>query len=158
MTTLATRTHTTPARAQKFGDVDMSSGKNMFSSIRNSTAAKHAAPAQIAPPTPPAFQRKNDFAPPPRRVPSTSASSPATSPAPPAPPALPRRNTQEEGEWVEALYDYHSEVGVSVVRDAAGGLGADVLDRTLATWICRRACACWWWSAPRTIGTCTCIV
>ncbi|RPD74579.1 hypothetical protein L226DRAFT_523399 [Lentinus tigrinus ALCF2SS1-7] len=98
---------------RKFGDVDMSSGKNMFSSLRNSTAAKHATPAQVAPPTPPAFKRNTDFAPPPRRVPSASASSPsppAVSPSPPAPPALPRRNTQqEEGEWAEALYDYHSE-------------------------------------------------
>ncbi|RDX52942.1 hypothetical protein OH76DRAFT_1343952 [Lentinus brumalis] len=117
---------------RKFGDVDMSSGKNMFSSIRNSTAAKHAAPAQIAPPTPPAFQRKNDFAPPPRRVPSTSASSPATSPAPPAPPALPRRNTQDEGEWVEALYDYHSEDPGDL--DLQEGMRVLVVERTSDDW------------------------
>ena len=106
-------------RVQKFGDVDMSSGKNMFTSLRHSTAAKHAPPAQVAPPTPPAFKRTTDFAPPPRRVPSASASarSPSTSPAPPAPPALPRRNTQqEEGEWAEALYDYHSEVGIRLLE------------------------------------------
>ncbi|KAI0751211.1 hypothetical protein C8Q80DRAFT_558824 [Daedaleopsis nitida] len=99
-------------QARKFGDVDMSSGKNMFSSIRNSTAAKNAAPAQVAPPNPPAFARRTDFAPPPRRVPSTGAStpSPAVSPAPAAAPPLPRRATQQEsGEWAEALYDYHSE-------------------------------------------------
>ena len=104
--------HSTLSRAQKFGDVDMSSGKNMFSSLRNSTAAKSAPPAQVAPPTPAAFQRKNDFAPPPRRVPSTGASapSPAASPAPAPPPALPRRAAQQSGEWAEALYDYHSDV------------------------------------------------
>ncbi|KAI0722017.1 SH3 domain-containing protein [Cerioporus squamosus] len=120
---------------RRFGDVDMSSGKNMLSSIRNSTAAKHATPAQIAPPTPPAFQRKNDFAPPPRRVPSTSAStpSPAASPAPPAPPALPRRNTQqEEGEWAEALYDYHSEDPGDL--DLQEGVRVLVLERTSDDW------------------------
>ena len=47
------RTH-----VQKFGDVDMSSGKNMFMSLGHSTAAKHA------PLIPPAFKRTTDFAPP----------------------------------------------------------------------------------------------
>ncbi|EJF63093.1 SH3-domain-containing protein [Dichomitus squalens LYAD-421 SS1] len=95
--------------SRKFGDVDLSSGKNMFSSIRGSTAAKHAGPAQVAPPTPPAFKRNTEFAPPPRRVPSTGSSVTAASPTPP--PALPRRQpTQEEsGEWAEALYPYESD-------------------------------------------------
>ncbi|RPD62081.1 SH3-domain-containing protein [Lentinus tigrinus ALCF2SS1-6] len=121
---------------RKFGDVDMSSGKNMFSSLRNSTAAKHATPAQVAPPTPPAFKRNTDFAPPPRRVPSASASSPsppAVSPSPPAPPALPRRNTQqEEGEWAEALYDYHSEDPGDLALQE--GVRVLVVERTSDDW------------------------
>ncbi|KAI0723555.1 SH3 domain-containing protein [Earliella scabrosa] len=122
-------------RAQKFGDVDMSSGKNMFSSLRNSTAAKSAPPAQVAPPTPAAFQRKNDFAPPPRRVPSTGASapSPAASPAPAPPPALPRRAAQQSGEWAEALYDYHS--------DDPGDLPLSEGDRVL---VVERTSDDWW--------------
>ncbi|KAJ8502072.1 hypothetical protein ONZ51_g215 [Trametes cubensis] len=105
--------HTKLVQTRKFGgDVDVSSAKNMFSSIRGSTAAKHATPAQVAPPTPPAFSRRNDFAPPPRRVPSTSGSSNASPAANTPPPPVPRRAQQEpevEGEWAEALYDYHSE-------------------------------------------------
>ena len=94
----------------KFGDVDMSSGKNMFSSIRGSTAAKNAGPAQVAPPQPPAFQRNSGFAPPPKRVSSVGPPAPAVSPTPP--PALPRRQTTQEeaGEWAEALYPYTSDV------------------------------------------------
>ena len=92
----------------------MSSGKNMFSSIRGSTAAKNAGPAQVAPPQAPAFKRNADFAPPPRRVSSIGAPAPAASPTPP--PALPRRQpTQEEaGEWAEASYPYTSDVRVLV--------------------------------------------
>ncbi|KAH9894098.1 hypothetical protein C8Q73DRAFT_836104 [Cubamyces lactineus] len=107
--------HAKLVQTRKFGgDVDMSSAKNMFSSIRGSTAAKHAAPPQVAPPTPPAFPRRNDFAPPPRRVPSTSGSANASPAANTPPPPVPRRAQQEpepevEGEWAEALYDYHSE-------------------------------------------------
>ncbi|KAI0329972.1 SH3-domain-containing protein [Cubamyces sp. BRFM 1775] len=107
--------HAKLVQTRKFGgDVDVSSAKNMFSSIRGSTAAKHATPAQVAPPTPPAFPRRNDFAPPPRRVPSTSGSSNASPAANTPPPPIPRRAQQEpepeeEGEWAEALYDYHSE-------------------------------------------------
>lgn len=96
-------------QGRKFGDVDMSSGKNMFTSIRGSTAAKNAAPAQVAPPQPPAFSRNAGFAPPPKRTSSAGAPAPAASPTPP--PALPRRQpTQEEaGEWAEALYPYTSD-------------------------------------------------
>ncbi|KAI0773730.1 hypothetical protein C8Q74DRAFT_1266281 [Fomes fomentarius] len=121
--------------ARKFGDVDMSSGKNMFSSIRNSTAMKSAPPPQIAPPTPPAFQRRNDFAPPPRRVPSTGAStpSPAPTPSPGPPPALPRRATQQEsGEWAEALYEYSSDdPGDLPLQEGARVL---VVERTSEDW------------------------
>ena len=74
-----------------------------------------AAPAQVAPPTPPAFPRRSDFAPPPRRMPSTGPGAGA-SPTPGSgnPPPPPRRQTatppEESGEWVEAMYDYSSEV------------------------------------------------
>ncbi|KAL1939690.1 hypothetical protein VTO73DRAFT_9723 [Trametes versicolor] len=122
----------TPTR--KFGDVDMSSGKNMFNSLRNSTAAKHAAPAQVAPPTPPAFQRKNDFAPPPRRVPSTgsSRSSVISNSAPPPP--IPRRTQEpeESGEWAEAMYDYHSEDPGDL--DLQEGVRVLILEKTSDDW------------------------
>lgn len=125
-----------PPPAQKFGDVDMSSGKNMFNSLRNSTAAKHAAPAQVAPPTPPAFQRKNDFAPPPRRVPSTgsSRSSVISNSAPPPP--IPRRTQEPEpeegGEWAEAMYDYHSEDPGDL--DLQEGVRVLILEKTSDDW------------------------
>ncbi|KAI0676723.1 hypothetical protein C8Q78DRAFT_987309 [Trametes maxima] len=101
--------HNKLVAGKKFGDVDMSSGKNMFASLRNSTAAKHATPAQVAPPTPAAFQRKNDFAPPPRRVPSTGSTARASvSPAPPPVPRRAQQEPEESGEWAEAVYEYHS--------------------------------------------------
>jgi len=103
---------------KKFGDVDLSSGKNMFSSLRNSTANKSAVPPPVAPPVPSAFaQKKNAFAPPPtRRMPSSSPSveSVETRPQVRATPPLPNRQpppsaAEEEGEWVEALYEYSSD-------------------------------------------------
>ncbi|KAI0637660.1 hypothetical protein C8Q77DRAFT_380022 [Trametes polyzona] len=120
---------------RKFGDVDMSSTKNMFSSLRHSTAAKHATPAQVAPPTPPAFQRKNDFAPPPRRVPSTGSSrSSVAAPSSPAPPPVPRRAQQEEesGEWAEAMYDYHSEDPGDL--DLQEGVRVLIVEKTSDDW------------------------
>ncbi|OSX60494.1 hypothetical protein POSPLADRAFT_1147923 [Postia placenta MAD-698-R-SB12] len=100
-------------RAHKFGDVDISSGKAMFSSLRNSTANKTATPPPVAPPTPPAFaSRKNNLgAPPPvRRVNSATsiASRAETAPSPPPPPP-PRPHQEPEGDWAEVVYDYSSE-------------------------------------------------
>ncbi|KAL7282005.1 hypothetical protein ACG7TL_003472 [Trametes sanguinea] len=124
---------------RKFGDVDMSSTKNMFSSIRHSTAAKHAPPPQVAPPTPPAFPRKNTFAPPPRRVPSASGSAAsANSPPPPAPPRRQQEPEQEEeeegesGEWAEALYDYHSEDPGDL--DLQEGVRVLIVEKTSDDW------------------------
>ena len=137
----------------------MSSSKNMFTSLRNSTAAKSAPPAQVAPPTPPAFKRRSDFGPPPlradfqppppRRVPSTGSSAasvrsaspppavPAVPSAAPAPaPMLPRRQTatppEESGEWVEAMYDYSSEDPGDL--DIQEGQRILVVERTSDDW------------------------
>ena len=105
---------------KKFGDVDLSSKKNMFSSIRHGTANKHATPPAVAPPVPAAFTpRQNMFGPPPvRRVPSAASSQngPAAKAASPPPPPPARARVEEpesEGDWAEALYDYSSEVGIS---------------------------------------------
>ncbi|KAI1785340.1 SH3-domain-containing protein [Ganoderma leucocontextum] len=119
-------------QGRKFGDVDMSSGKNMFTSIRGSTAAKNAAPAQVAPPQPPAFKRNSSFAPPPKRGSSAGAPAPAASPTPP--PALPRRQpTQEEaGEWAEALYPYTSDDPGDL--DLEEGVRVFVVEKTSDDW------------------------
>jgi abl interactor 2 len=92
---------------QKFGDVDTSSAKNLFGSLRNSTANKSATPSP--PIAPSAFApKKNAFAPPPaRRVPPTTSGLPAK--------RQPETEEEEvEGEWAEALYDYSSEVPIIV--------------------------------------------
>jgi len=91
---------------KSFGDVDTSSGKNMFTSLRNSTANKST--VQPPPQIQSTFQqKKNAFTPPPMRRVSSGGSSPS---APPPPPARPRVQEEEpEGEWAEVLYDYSSE-------------------------------------------------
>ncbi|OCH83553.1 hypothetical protein OBBRIDRAFT_808924, partial [Obba rivulosa] len=94
---------------RKFGDVDVSSAKNMFTSLRNSTVNKAATPPPVAPPTPAALPRRGGFAPPPvRRVGSTSDSGTSARSPPPPPPPRPHE-PEPEGEWAEALYDYTSE-------------------------------------------------
>ncbi|PSS31992.1 hypothetical protein PHLCEN_2v2234 [Hermanssonia centrifuga] len=99
---------------KKFGDVDLSSGKNMYLSIRHGTANKTAPSAAVAPPVPAAFPpKKNAFAPPPvRRVSSVSNQENEVRASPPAPPPPPRprqEEPEEQGDWAEALYDYSSE-------------------------------------------------
>jgi len=98
---------------KKFGDVDTSSAKNFFGSLRNSS--KPASPPQVT--SPPAFAgRENNFGPPPvRRVASSATPAPAAAHAPPPPPPVPRRQPTPEpeeeevdGEWAEVLYDYDS--------------------------------------------------
>ena len=64
--------------------------------------------------------RQNNFAPPPRRTASNSSASPAPEAATPPPPAPRRQPSQpqyaepeaeeEQGDWVEALYEYDSGV------------------------------------------------
>ncbi|EMD31843.1 hypothetical protein CERSUDRAFT_119418 [Gelatoporia subvermispora B] len=97
---------------KKFGDVDVSSAKNMFTSLRNSTANKTATPSSIAPPTPTSLPRRGGFAPPPvRRVSNVSDSSTTSARSPPPPPPPPPRpqEPEVEGEWAEAMYEYSSE-------------------------------------------------
>ncbi|KAI0761769.1 hypothetical protein BC629DRAFT_994960 [Irpex lacteus] len=100
---------------KKFGDVDTTSAKGMYSSIRHGTANKSAVPPPVAAPIPPAFAApKNNFAPPPvRRVSSTtSTAEPVRATPPPPPPPPPRAvepEPEEPGEWAEALYEYASE-------------------------------------------------
>ena len=83
----------------------MSSAKNMFGSLRSSTANKSATP--VTPRAPPAFSVKNSFAPPPvRRTPS--AEPPTAKYQPPT--EEPEEEEEVQGEWAEALYDYNSGV------------------------------------------------
>ncbi|GJE84802.1 SH3 domain-containing protein [Phanerochaete sordida] len=96
---------------KKFGDVDLTSGKNMYLSIRHGTANKTATPPPVAAPVPAALPHiKNSFAPPPRRVPSAVSSPKSESKAsPPPPPPPPRPQPEPEGEWAEAMYEYTSD-------------------------------------------------
>lgn len=90
------------------GDVDTTSLKASFVSVKNSTVNKKKGPPSVAPPLPSAFQkRQNNFAPPPsRRVTSDSTPSPE-----------PEAEPEEQGEWAEALYDYNSgEPGDLVIQ------------------------------------------
>lgn len=89
----------------------MSSGKNMFNSLRHSTANKSISPPE--PVVPPAFtSKKNAWGPPPvRRISSPGTATNETANAAPPPPPRARKATPEVSEeWVEALYDYNSEV------------------------------------------------
>jgi len=103
---------------KKFGDVDMSSGTNMFRSLRNSTASKSAVPSPIIPVVPSAFTaKKNSFTPPPvrRAASATSSNSNADTHehsvlrSPPLPARQATVAVESEGEWVHALYSYSSE-------------------------------------------------
>ncbi|KAJ7499363.1 SH3-domain-containing protein [Mycena latifolia] len=87
---------------RKFGsDVDTTSAKNMFSSIRNS--GKQPPPA--VPIAPPAFApRKNAYGPPPGRAGGPAATPPAQEEEPEEEEA----EEEAQGEWAEALYDYDS--------------------------------------------------
>jgi len=122
---------------RKFGDVDVSSTKNFFGSLRNSTANKTASPPPVAAPIPAAFAaKKNAFAPPPiRRVPSSSTSTSAREPSPQPTPSRQTDETEEvvQGEWAEALYDYSS--------DDPGDLALKANQRVLVT---ERTSVDWW--------------
>ncbi|KAF9057351.1 hypothetical protein BJ165DRAFT_1520741 [Panaeolus papilionaceus] len=94
---------------RKFGDVDTSSTKNFFGSLRNSSKPTSPPPP---PPVPAAFApRQNNFGPPPKRAVSITKT-PSREPSPPPAPA--RRNQPEpeeeedDSEWFEAIYAYDS--------------------------------------------------
>ncbi|KAJ6627384.1 hypothetical protein B0H10DRAFT_2161087 [Mycena sp. CBHHK59/15] len=83
---------------RKFGsDVDTTSAKNMFSSVRNTGKTTHSVPT-----APPAFApRKNAYGPPPSRT--GAAASPSHEAEEPE-----VEEEEAQGEWAEALYDYDS--------------------------------------------------
>ncbi|KAI0092503.1 hypothetical protein BDY19DRAFT_990220 [Irpex rosettiformis] len=119
---------------KKFGDVDTTSAKGMYSSIRHGTANKTAVPPPVAPPVPPAFApTANKFAPPPvRRVSSTAPEPVRATPPPPPPRAEPEPEPEESGEWAEALYEYNSnDAGDLKLQE---GQQVYVVDRTSNDW------------------------
>ncbi|PPR03330.1 hypothetical protein CVT24_012606 [Panaeolus cyanescens] len=128
---------------RKFGDVDTSSAKNFFGSLRNANKPTSPPPP---PNVPPAFApRQNNFGPPPKRTVSVSKTpsrepSPPPAPAPPPPPPAPaRRNKPEpeveedDSEWLEAIYEYDS--------GEAGDLKMNEGDRIL---LVKRDSDDWW--------------
>lgn len=114
------------------GDVDLSSAKGLFTSVRNSSKSSNkplANPASFMPPQP-----GKKFPPPPvRRV--TSDSSPGsatimTTPStPPAPP--PRKKEEPAGEWAEVLYDFTGDPGDLDVRESERVL---IVERSSDDW------------------------
>jgi len=116
---------------KKLGDVDFSSGKNMFTSLRHSTVNKTATPPPVAPAIPSAFgQKKNTFGPPPVRRVSAASTAKIES----EPDTLPETESVDakRGEWVEALYDYDGEdAGDLPLHDGQRVL---VVEKTSADW------------------------
>ncbi|TDL29125.1 SH3-domain-containing protein [Rickenella mellea] len=114
---------------KKFGDLDTSSTRNMFASLRSSN--KNAPPAA---PIPSALPKAgNSFAPPPRRAVSTAA--PAAPPTPPRAPSDELEYEDEEvesGEWAEALYDYSSSDAADLQLRA--NQRVKVVERTSDDW------------------------
>ncbi|KAG5651678.1 hypothetical protein H0H81_007839 [Sphagnurus paluster] len=109
---------------KKFGDVDMSSKRNMIGSLYSGNKKE----PEPAPPPAPAFAAaKNTFAPPPvRRV----AAAPARAPSPPQREEPPQEEAQ--GEWADALYDYDSgEAGDLAIKEGQRVL---VTERTSDDW------------------------
>ncbi|KAI6168867.1 hypothetical protein EDD17DRAFT_449586 [Pisolithus thermaeus] len=84
----------------------VSKKNSMFSAFKKSNPPTGSLPPAFAPP-------KNTFGPPPvRRAPSTSETGEkSSSPVPSVPPGrrVPEPEPDQQGEWVEALYDYNSE-------------------------------------------------
>jgi abl interactor 2 len=95
------------------GDIDTSSAKNFFGSLRNANN-----PNAASPPPPPAFApQQSSFSPPPvRRVASNTTPKGVAPGPPPVPP--PRSQEEEEetaGDWADVVYDYDS--GVSLLLE-----------------------------------------
>ncbi|KXN81625.1 LAS seventeen-binding protein 1 [Leucoagaricus sp. SymC.cos] len=118
---------------KKFGEVDMSSSKNFIGSIRNSSSNPPKSSFQNTQSTnaadniPSAFPPPNNgsrFGPPPTRTAASSA---------PPPPGQPEPEPEEEqGEWVEALYDFEtSESGDLELKEGQRIL---LIERTSDDW------------------------
>ncbi|KAG5722206.1 Myosin IC heavy chain [Termitomyces sp. T112] len=93
--------------SKRIGDVDTSSKGAMVGSLFHGNKNKNPQPA--APLPPPAFPlKKNTFAPPPARHPTSE--SPALPKRQPEPEPEPEQEQEEtHGEWALALYDYNSQ-------------------------------------------------
>ncbi|KAJ8518887.1 hypothetical protein ONZ45_g4104 [Pleurotus djamor] len=116
---------------RKFGsDVDTSSAKNMFNSLRGSTANKSVVHPQ--PEAPAAFgAKKNNFGPPPvRRVAADNAS--ASPPPPPPPPPTRRPEPEDDGEWAEVIYDYNGDDPGDL--DIQANQRVKIIERTSDDW------------------------
>ncbi|KAF9448382.1 SH3-domain-containing protein [Macrolepiota fuliginosa MF-IS2] len=114
---------------RKFGDVDTSSAKNFFGSLRNTSSnppksfqATHSSgPADNVPSAFPPKNSGSKFGPPPTRA--------AVPPPPPPPQPQPQ---EEEGDWAEAIYGYDSaEPGDLELTE---GMRVLVIERTSGDW------------------------
>ncbi|KAF9651801.1 hypothetical protein BDM02DRAFT_562703 [Thelephora ganbajun] len=116
-------------------DVDLSSTKGFFTSIRNSSKSSNqplATASSFLPPPPSGIQKKQFTPPPVRRVISDSSpTSSSSTPTPPAPP--PRKKEEPAGEWAEVLYDF--------TGDQSGDLNIKESQRVL---IVDRSDGDWW--------------
>lgn len=117
---------------QKFGEVDTSSPKNIFGSLRGSTAAsKTTSPPPLQAPAPAFTARQNNT--------NTNFPPPPTRHNPPPPPPSRQQPEEEEeeeeeqqGEWAIVLYDYDSgEAGDLVIKEGQRVL---VTERTSDDW------------------------
>ncbi|KAF5364166.1 hypothetical protein D9756_000941 [Leucocoprinus leucothites] len=122
------------ASVKKFGDVDVTSGKNFFGSIRNSSSnppksSFQHTPSSAADNIPSAFPPRNSaskFGPPPTR---------AAAAPPPPPPRQPEPEPEDEqgpGEWAESLYDFDSPEAGDL--DLKEGQRVLVIERTSDDW------------------------
>jgi len=118
-----------PASAlKKLGDIDTTSAKNFFGSLRNANTSN---PGSNQPPPPPAQQQNNFGAPPVRRV--VSNASPRVVAPDPAPPPRPQEEEEvKAGDWADVLYEYDS--GEAGDLKIAEGDVVLIIDRTSDDW------------------------
>ncbi|KZT38941.1 SH3-domain-containing protein [Sistotremastrum suecicum HHB10207 ss-3] len=119
--------------SKKFGDVDVSSAKSAFATIRHGTDNKTKAPPPVAPPLPSAVSNtrsSRSFAPPPSRATPAPRREPTP---PPAPEEAESTEDEAEGEWAEALYDYQGDEGTDIS-----------LHQGEKIWVVERSSDEWW--------------
>jgi len=110
---------------KKIGDIDTSSAKNFFGSLRNTNNSNSASPP------PPTQQQSNFGAPPVRRVVS-NASPRVVAPDPTAPPPRPQEEEEKAGDWADVIYDYDSgEAGDLKITEGDVVL---IIDRSSDDW------------------------